>query len=495
MKQQNMQWLVIISIGCYWAWIQSLLFDPSFSSNTIDAAAVFLCNVGAHFLGLAVLALLAKRFAPYVSHKAFAITSTIVVTAASLAIYAGACFELAPLVLVGSVLAGDGSAVFLVMWGEAYSSMVDPNSRKTTMSISVVAAFALFVVVANLPEALRVIMIVIMPSICVAASTATYFLPTKDSSKTQSALPHTKTKETLPSWAKLLACAFLFSIPMAYFKTGVPEGGPTASFAVVLFLLVLIFSLDYLLRTKRSLTVLPHVFVLTISGGLLLLPFLTQDNPFVTGVLITAGSFSFRAYLYPICVQAAERSRMPAAQAFAIITCTMDGGQITGALLRNALSGVPESWFTNVTIAIVYMLFLVGFLFFTQRFEEKTLSTTIQPAPTMDAKPVASEATASDTPAAAPASTPATSTSDVISSIENQCRLAAEMFSLSPREQEITALLVRGRSIQSIAEDVMLSQNTVKTHVSHIYQKCETHSREELIRLIENVGSEQGDTQ
>lgn len=69
------------------------------------------------------------------------------------------------------------------------------------------------------------------------------------------------------------------------------------------------------------------------------------------------------------------------------------------------------------------------------------------------------------------------------------------MFSLSPREQEITALLVRGRSIQSIAEDVMLSQNTVKTHVSHIYQKCETHSREELIRLIENVGSEQGDTQ
>ena len=42
-----------------------------------------------------------------------------------------------------------------------------------------------------------------------------------------------------------------------------------------------------------------------------------------------------------------------------------------------------------------------------------------------------------------------------------------------------------GRTLQSIGNETFLSYNTVKTHVSHIYQKTGVHSRDELIDLLD----------
>jgi DNA-binding NarL/FixJ family response regulator len=47
--------------------------------------------------------------------------------------------------------------------------------------------------------------------------------------------------------------------------------------------------------------------------------------------------------------------------------------------------------------------------------------------------------------------------------------------------------LVRGRSVQSIAEATILSVNTVKSHTHHIHQKLAVHTREELIILVEQM--------
>ena len=61
----------------------------------------------------------------------------------------------------------------------------------------------------------------------------------------------------------------------------------------------------------------------------------------------------------------------------------------------------------------------------------------------------------------------------------------AVAFSLTRREKEVAVLLASGMSVQQIADDIMLSRNTVKTHVSHVYQKCGVHSKEELVKLFE----------
>lgn len=52
---------------------------------------------------------------------------------------------------------------------------------------------------------------------------------------------------------------------------------------------------------------------------------------------------------------------------------------------------------------------------------------------------------------------------------------------LTAREREIAALLAYGRTQPWIAERLGISENTVGTHVSHIYQKADVHDRQQFI--------------
>lgn len=62
----------------------------------------------------------------------------------------------------------------------------------------------------------------------------------------------------------------------------------------------------------------------------------------------------------------------------------------------------------------------------------------------------------------------------------------AERYRLSPREAEVLALFAAGRSAVFIAELQFVTTNTVRSHIKHIYSKCDVHSRQELITLVEH---------
>lgn len=61
----------------------------------------------------------------------------------------------------------------------------------------------------------------------------------------------------------------------------------------------------------------------------------------------------------------------------------------------------------------------------------------------------------------------------------------SECFGLTQREAEVLLLFAQGRSAPFIAEKLMVSLSTVKSHIAHAYAKCGVHSRQELISLIE----------
>lgn len=67
----------------------------------------------------------------------------------------------------------------------------------------------------------------------------------------------------------------------------------------------------------------------------------------------------------------------------------------------------------------------------------------------------------------------------------SRCEELAQHYNLSRRETEILEYLAKGRSQPYIREELMLSKNTVATHVKHIYQKLNVHSKQELIDLVE----------
>lgn len=66
---------------------------------------------------------------------------------------------------------------------------------------------------------------------------------------------------------------------------------------------------------------------------------------------------------------------------------------------------------------------------------------------------------------------------------EEVTRLAQE-YNLTNRETEVLLELLSNKSMAGIAEDMFVSNNTVKTHVRRIYVKFGVHSRAELIDFV-----------
>ena len=60
---------------------------------------------------------------------------------------------------------------------------------------------------------------------------------------------------------------------------------------------------------------------------------------------------------------------------------------------------------------------------------------------------------------------------------------------LTPRQEEIFILLVRGKRVSTIAESLVLSPGTVRAHVHKVYEKMGVHSTNELMTLV--TGSHQ----
>lgn len=68
-------------------------------------------------------------------------------------------------------------------------------------------------------------------------------------------------------------------------------------------------------------------------------------------------------------------------------------------------------------------------------------------------------------------------------------RLSDE-FHLTRREREVFAHLAKGRSAPYIAEVYQVSENTVRSHIKHIYTKLDVHSRQELLSFIQDASQE-----
>lgn len=71
--------------------------------------------------------------------------------------------------------------------------------------------------------------------------------------------------------------------------------------------------------------------------------------------------------------------------------------------------------------------------------------------------------------------------------LERRCKNLGAAHGLSKREVEILEFLCKGRSRPYIAETLYLSENTVRTHSKHIYQKLDVHTRQELLDLVSST--------
>ena len=63
----------------------------------------------------------------------------------------------------------------------------------------------------------------------------------------------------------------------------------------------------------------------------------------------------------------------------------------------------------------------------------------------------------------------------------------AQQFGLSPREEQVFALLMQGRNRTYIQNELFLAEGTVKTHTSRIYRKIGVTNRQDMITAVQQL--------
>ena len=75
--------------------------------------------------------------------------------------------------------------------------------------------------------------------------------------------------------------------------------------------------------------------------------------------------------------------------------------------------------------------------------------------------------------------------------IEQQTSVSSSheiVIELTPREFEILHLIAAGLSNKAIQENLLLSKNTVRTHIKNLYSKLGVHSRTQAIQQARKNG-------
>lgn len=99
----------------------------------------------------------------------------------------------------------------------------------------------------------------------------------------------------------------------------------------------------------------------------------------------------------------------------------------------------------------------------------------------LDPAPVPGEAAS---PAASPPGDPAPVAEKIRETDSGPYQRLGLAFQLSQRELEVLRLLAEGRSAKYVSEELVISFNTARSHIRHIYEKLDVHSKQELISLI-----------
>lgn len=477
----------MIGLGSYWAWMNlsasnaalfPWLVESAYPLQLIVSSCAYLLTMAALFVG-------GRRTDALLASGAIVPVAYAAALAGSLAVTIGET-ALPALVLGGQTVVAIGTAVMLVSWGALLSER-EAGVSGIMVAGSFVAGCSLYLLLVLSP--LNQFMLYVLPvllAVCgglllltmkerraaapaderyTAAASAPHSSRRVTAIATSPASDHgASTVTSLPvgsaaMFGCLLICVLLneviriVSTPLVaeeFTLVGIlTQAGGLAAAGVALLALVLSkkrFSFNAMSR---------FLLPLMVAGFLSFLVF-DREDAFIMFVLLGAGYWCLQMLICIALCDAVNGLRLPAVRSFALLYGLMQIailaakplGQQLSELLRAASSGLALIVSTAVLIVVVLAMYLLR-----------------DGAPAVRA-------------------THSNGGRDQLGSA--QLDEMAREFGLSPRETEVFQLLARGRSLPVIMKELTIAKGTAQTHVRHVYEKTNVHTKQELIDLIED---------
>lgn len=272
----------------------------------------------------------------------------------------------------------------------------------------------------------------------------------------------TAPESLLPFAHQVFITLVIFRIIYGYSLTfGEVERTPALAMFALIPLLVYVVGL-LLKKTTLNPDALFRISILFSVAGFLIPLTEGSFNNTIASNLLSSGTGFFEILMYFVLVSLATKNNMNALVVLTWGNAMASLGTVVGANLGrlvNQYYALDHGILSTISAFIVFGL--VVYILATQR--NFSFSDTIRKVAA--ASPVPRGERSAD--------------------FDRRCIVLAEQAKLTARESEIFALLAQGRNARFIQEKLVVSYNTVKTHVSHIYAKLDVHTHQELIDLVE----------
>lgn len=460
--------MTALGIGLYWAWMlvvcfSSTIFLHAVDTNRVTGTCEFLSFCG--YIAMIALVVVLTRFVRIRWTQLSALLVSFVSCAGTLLMAFSPLMDVpTPEVwmFLGAVLTGLGTGVFLLSWGYQYARNIAYEPIQITSALVVCAAT--YFCVTLLPfEALAVVaalMPVVSGVLCFAASRVNgqpevVLEPRKEGERPY---PH-KLAFALAATGLAFGCVLGLS-----FETPARSGVLAIDCAIVDVVLAAVIA-GYSRFAKKNigfssinLAVMPLV-----GAGLLVLVGFSDAGGAIAVLLVRAGYALIDMVVWlqlPRAFAASGDIRM-----FVNSRFFLEGGSFLGVVLVNSVNATAPFLNTWVLVAVGAIVMMALSVAFASGGAENGwgMIPDVRPA-------------------------------NRSFRLHQICHGIAEEFHLTKRESEVMMLLMRGNNGPYIQEKLCISQNTFQTHMRNLYHKCDIHSRQELLFLLdERMGAMKGE--
>lgn len=446
-----------VGFTSYWAWLFLLFIAQVFGApQQTPIGNIWLWCTVAHIAALIVLGLLARKLSPYTDDVFVVASSPAAMAAGTGLLLAGVMMSSTPLLLVALILVAAGTAGMVLCWGEIFAALSFDGEQRTLLLSCLMASIVLYVVFAFLPAEALYAVLFIMPMVAAVPLQACVRAlgPRLHPTETGGHEPEKLT-------SRFVLFCLVYSVPLGFFQVKYTMGGSglfdwIPVLVPSLLILAVIGAADTLLERKRGYNFVPAVVIPGAIAGLLLLALFNDQDARPAGMLIFSTQQLLTVVLYARFAALSSRGKNNPASVFALGVGAMDAGFVLGMLAGEAAS--KSAWPLELTLGVAYVVVLGGFLA-TGVFLRK--------------------GTDPDEPATSG------SNLDARGKLTFSLEELSTRYGLTAREEDVLEQLLRGKSISAIATDFFLSKNTVRSHVAHIYQKMDVHTRDELLELVD----------